>query len=183
MNKSFCRLIIFQALVLMLAAGCGYHSPYYLAESGAVQSKKIYIEAWHNQTNEAGLETAIQRSLNKWCQQSKIINVVWEKDRADLVLSGEIIAISLPGQSFNQFDRAREVNAALSVRYSLNDLQNQKLIIDEPGLTLEESYLIESESAKTRSNRKKALATINDKLAEKIYLRILTGLSSQPTAK
>ncbi len=171
--KNLIFLVSLGLLLLSLTTSCGYRNPY--VYSGP--DRTIYVTSWKNRTSELQLDSKIYQSLLKWFQKSDSLSVVNKKDGADFILAGEIISIDLPSLSFGASSTTKEVKLKLKVRYILKDINNGKVLIEEPGEFYTEEYSVSSDSSTTSDNEKLALETTIDDLSQAIYLGTLSKLS------
>lgn len=164
------------ALCCLVPAGCGYRNPYVQPTGTALPTKNVYLSIWPNRTNELGLETAIYRNLVSMLKHSPKIQITSNKQDADYLLSGEIHSINVPALSYGQYDRAVEVNIILTVGYQLTEKGTGKILLEKKDLTFTEAALVGVDAITTRANKNKALAIINDDLAELVYLDTMSSL-------
>ena len=81
-------------LVLLIAAGCGYHNPNMLPPDKQGKVLKLHVPIWPNPTNEIRLASDINNALQDWLGQSKQFILVNSSGEADYVLNGQINAVS-----------------------------------------------------------------------------------------
>ena len=156
--------------------GCGYRNPYVQQEAAAEGTKAIFLAIWPNRTNELGLETEIYRNLVSWFNKLPNIKLTSSKQEADYLLTGEIHAVNIPALSYGQFDQAVEVNVILTVSYRLDDQTSDTVLLEQKELVFTEAAQIGSDAVSTRTNKNKALAIINDDLAELVYIGTVNSL-------
>ncbi len=174
-NRHLAFLILF-LVPLLLLSGCGYRNPYLGSGDSSRSWQTLHLPVWANRTSQLGLESTFQRSLHSWFKRTPRLRVVPARENADLVLEGEILAISLPGAAFDVNNQAREVSATLVVRYSLRDAGTGAIIWQEEQQPLNRFYAIGATPAATLDNRRNALAVLADELAERIYERTMDTL-------
>ena len=175
-------LLLLYITICLTLSGCGYHHPLAGGQDYQGSPKTLYIDIWPNRTNEIGLESTIFKSLSSWFRKTPHIKHTQDKEKADFVLQGEIVSINVPGLSYGQFETELEEKAILTVQYSMREAGKDKVTWDMTKEVFEEEYQIENDAARTRNNRKQALAVIADDLSESIYFRMVRTLSSGPTA-
>lgn len=169
------RLIV---AALLLLAGCGYHNPYSKRVAPATPVATVCLEVWENRTNELGLESLLFQKTADWLQQSRHIAITANKEEADYLLSGEILMVDYPATAFSVFDVATTLQARVKVSYRLTD-RARGLTIWETGETLRESsYPAGADAVRRQSNKKTALTSIANEVAEQVYLRVTTTLLS-----
>lgn len=173
--KKTIRYILLCLLVALFIGACGYHNPN--VYTGPDQA--IYLQNWKNRTSKLGLDATIYQYLVRWYQNSSAISITKKKEGANLILAGEIVSISLPSLSYNSDNVASEVRIRLKVRYVMKDLESGKILIEEPGETWSESYLVGESTSETRINQNEALLTIVNDLSQKIYQKTIVKFQDQ----
>lgn len=168
---------LFLWLGVALIGGCGYYNPYMLPDDEQGPPMLLYIPVWANQTNVAGYGTVILNALGDWLIQNKRIIITRTREEADYVLEGKIVSISFPGLSYGKYDRATGLKAVLTVQYALKEEETGRVIRQQNGYVLEEPFALGSSTSQTEDNKKKALQTLADDLAENLYIRIYRELS------
>ena len=172
--KTSLRLSSLFLLTALFLAACGYHNPYIYTGP----EKSIYVTHWKNKTNALQLDTKIYQSLTQWFQKSSSIKVTKEKDRADLILAGEVLSIQLPSLSYGLGNNATTVKVILTVRYILKDIKTGEVLMEVPSERWVEDARTTTSATITSDNEDRALATIIDNLSEKIYIKALDRLSN-----
>ncbi len=173
--KHVVRLLPLLFAVSLMLVSCGYHNPY--VYSG--KDRTIYVTNWKNRTSELNLDIQIYQSLLKWFQKSGSLHISRNKDAADYILAGEIVSIDLPTLTYNAENNASEVKIRLKVRYILKDLNNGKVLIEQPKETWTEEYAVTGDYSSTKDNEDAALRTIIEELSQKIYQKALLQFSKQ----
>jgi outer membrane lipopolysaccharide assembly protein LptE/RlpB len=165
-------------LVLLLAAGCGYHNPNMLPPEKQDRVLKLYVPIWPNPTNEIRLAFDIHNALQDWLGQSNRFILVNSAGEADYVVNGRINSVSHPARSYDGKDRALALSATLNVDYTVIDTRNGKTVWEAKGLALTETY-----SLQTDTHKKQALETLVDNLAEQIYIRLYSSIARYEKGK
>ena len=164
------------ALALLVLGGCGYYFP--SVYDGPTRT--IYMPEWKNRTSKLGIDINLYKSLSRWFQQSEAVLLTKDKDKADLILAGEIVSIDLPSVAWGGDTVTTDVKIKLGVRYILKDLHSGKVLWEVPNELWTEDYPARTLSA---SAENKALETIIDDLSERIYLGTLDKLRKQNMSK
>ena len=172
-NIFFIFLLVFSCLA---TNGCGYRNPYVQKGVAGEEAKVVFLAIWPNRTNELGLETKIYRNLVSWFNKSPNIKLTRNKQEADYLLTGEIRAVNVPALSYGQFDQALEVNVILTVSYRLEEQASDTVLFQHTDLVFSEAAQVGSDAVSARINKNKALAIINDDLAERVYLGTVSSL-------
>jgi hypothetical protein len=138
------------------------------------------ITTWENRTNELGLESDYFRLFNNWFKRSDRINVLFDEERADLKLTGEISSINLPGLFYDSLDEALEIKIKLTVSFTLYDNRDKKILWQEKNYTVYEPFLLDPSGKQTELNKQRALLHIGDEIAELIYMKVHEIVSLMP---
>ena len=158
-------------IIAVSLSSCGYTNPYVHNGTQETNAKTLHITTWQNRTNELGLESEYFRLFNAWFKKSGRIAVVFDEDKADLKLIGEISSINLPGLFYNSLDEALEIKIKLTVNFALYNTSNNTILWQEKQYVVYEPFLLDPTGEETQYNKKRALIRIGDEIAEIIYLR------------
>lgn len=158
-------------LLLLIAAGCGYHNPNMLPPDKQGKVLKLHVPIWPNPTNEIRLASDINNALQDWLGQSKQFTLVNSSGEADYILNGTINSVSYTGRAYDARALAQALIATLSVSYTVTETSTGKTAWRST-FALTESY-----SLQTDAHKKQALETLVDKLAEDIYIRLYSAIS------
>lgn len=158
------------------SGSCGYYNPNMLPQDEQGPPINLYVPIWANNTNELGLESDVHNAISDWLIQSKRITLTNQKD-AEYILNGTILSVNYPGLSYNTTDQATALKVVLTVRYAVKEKLSDKIIWERSGHVLEETYSIGSSASQTDTNKKAALDTLTDDLAEQIYIRAFRALA------
>lgn len=158
---------------LFLLCGCG---AYYFPHIYDGPSKSIYAATWKNRTNKLGLDSDIYQTLSRWFQKSDALTLTKDRDKADMILAGEITSINLPSISWDGESNATDIKVRITVRYVLKDLRSGEILWEVPNQTWTEDYDSETVNATIEDE---AVDEIVDDLAETIYLGTLKQIRKQ----
>jgi len=158
-------------LIIMSAAGCGYHNPY-VPDSGA-KAISIHRSMWRNQTNELGLETVMYHSLSDWLRKTPLIALKEQGEIARYKLTGKITSADYPEISYGGNNMATELRAILTVEYRLIDTDSGTIIL-ETAKTYTEPFKQSTNPTLLQANKEGALAEIADNISEEIYRYLIT---------
>lgn len=172
--KHYIRWIFLGAAIAVLLSGCGYRNPY--VYSGP--EKSIYVTTWKNRTSNLQLDAQIYQELLKWFQKSRSLKITKTKEGADFILAGEIVSIDIPSLAYDAGNTASDVKLTLKVRYIFKDLMSDKILIEKPEETWQQTYTVTPDSAETRDNADEALNKIIEDMSQKIYQRALVQIAT-----
>jgi len=164
-------------LLLMAMTGCGYTNPNRMPTEEAGPPIRLHVPLWANPTSEARLATELHNALQDWLMQSKRLSLVADAKGADYILKGKILSLRYPGRSYTRDDSVQALKAILTVQYTIVDAKSGRIIWEAKNFSLEETYSYVGSSAQTEANKKIALDTLINDLAENIYIRIYRAIS------
>lgn len=171
-------IIITACLVLLLGlTACGYHNPNVMPEARDLPPARIYAPMWQNATSELALEVRAHNAMSDWLAQSGRIVLVADEEEADYVLKGRINSVRYPGFSYDTTSTARSLTAVMSAGATLTERASGRVVWQDPGLRLEETYNLSESISQTDASKRQALHRLVDNLAEQVYLRVLRNLT------
>lgn len=168
-NRGLAVILLF----LLCLTGC---SAYYFPHVYDGPERVIYAPTWPNRTNRLGLDSEIYQSLSRWFLKSDAITLTKDKTKADLILAGEVVSISLPSISWDGQSNATDIKVRLGVRYVLKDLESGEIIWEVPNQLWTEDYPSQTLNA---TIEEETLESIVDDLSEAIYLGTLKRIRRQ----
>ena len=161
-------------LVVLLTAGCGYR----FAPGGThIDSAltNVYVDSFPNLTGEAGVDNYVRNAFIDEFRTSDRFSLVYDKNAADLVLSGTIAGVSTAHVSYTKTDVAREDRVIMTLDVEFRDVRGGKVLWEHKSLSEREAYIVHSDPNITGSNRRDALLKLSGDLAEKAYRDIMSG--------
>ena len=150
----------------MLLSACGYR----FAGSGNFPAgiQKVFITILTNRTAETGIGNTITNDLR---YELIRYNRVTTRDRADAVLSGEIISSRVETISHKSVHTSQERRVTVSLNLKLID-SNGKVVWSVQGISANEAFDVVSDKQATEQNRSAAISTLSKRLAENVYRRL-----------
>lgn len=178
---SFARLmgncLVLLLLPVLLLSACGYYNPNVAPDIRELAPTRIYAPMWRNATSEMGLEARAYNAVSDWLAQSGRIILVAGEDEAEYVLSGRITSVRYPGFSYDSSSTVRSLTAVMTAAATLTERESGRIVWQNPGLRLEETYNLSESISQTDANKRQALHRLVDNLAEQVYLRVLRTLT------
>jgi lipopolysaccharide assembly LptE-like protein len=146
---SSCRALLGLALAV---SGCGYQ--FGAAGSGLpAQAKTIYVEKFTNHTRFTGLDDRFLRYLKDEIADRKRLGLVDNPDDADLLLSGEILALQSVPTATNAVSEPITYTESLSANATLTDAHTRQTVWQSSGLNAGEHVPVVAGSVITTSPR------------------------------
>jgi len=173
MHRKEIRMATVTLVVFVAVVGCGYHfKGTDLAPPDGVRT--IAITVLENRTWESGIETIFTSDLAYEFTRSKVLRVVG-RDTADAVLSGRIASLTIDTISHTASYYSDERRVTITLDLVLKRADGSAIIWSDSALSDKEAFKVVDPLDKlgTEKNRRVAIETISERLAEKIHNRIL----------
>jgi len=131
-------------------AGCGYH---FAAEGPGLpsQAKTIYVEKFTNRSRYTGMNDQFMRCMKDEIAQHKRLELVDDRGKADLVLSGELLYVTTVAQATNAVSEPIEYSQTLNANAQLTDQHTRQVIWSMSGLNANQQYAVVSNAVVTTS--------------------------------
>jgi hypothetical protein len=125
----------------LLLGGCGASTGYSNASLFPSDVNNVYLEMFDNRSFRRGIEFTLSDALAKRVEVDTPYKIVSSRDRADSVMSGQIVAA---GESIltieRDIGRALEKEVALTAVVNWKNLKNGQLMINSKTVTATASY-------------------------------------------
>ena len=167
------RKVRITLIALIAMAGCGYHFEG-MGLKAPEGVRTIAITVLENRTSESGIETVFTGDLAYEFTRSKTLRVV-AKDAADAVLGGRVASLSV--DTISHTSRYESDERRLTIRLDLAlERADGTIIWSDRALSDKEAFKVNpSDRIETERNKREAIETISERVAEKIHNRILQG--------
>jgi len=138
-------LILFCTFALMLSilifCGCAGKNSYSNEPLFPQDISSVCLEMFDNQSFRRGVEYELSDALAKRIEADTPYKVISSRDRADTVISGQILSIGeSPLTIERQIGRALEKEVQLTAVVSWKNLKNGELLIDNQTVSAEATY-------------------------------------------
>ncbi len=152
----------------ILASACGYKFKGGGEPPGGIKS--INIVTFQNRTSEVGVENTFTSQLvNQFITNSNVM--VTRQASADAVIEGSIVAIRSGTIARKGPQTSLESRVYMTVDLKLT-AKDGKILWFSKGISEKEEYDVDDDKAKTESNKRKAIKSLSEKLAERVYNRL-----------
>lgn len=159
--------IVFAILCfLAFLSACGYR----FAGGGTFPSgiNSICVTILENRTSETGVEDTFTNDLiYEFTRNGKIASI----DKADALLSGVVKSMSIETISRSGSHTSIERRVTFTLDFKLTD-SDGRIIWSAKGISGKEAYDVASDKLSTGQNRRSAISTLSERLAEKVYNRL-----------
>lgn len=167
MPRIFIKTSTLLFLCLVISA-CGYRFSGGGELPGGVETLNIGV--FENRSGETGFESLIANDLIYQFTRFDSRRLT-DKSTADACLTGTIKSVrsvTIAHQNANT-STERRLQATISVKLTASD---GKLLWSDNSISAYETYAVSPEKAQTEKNKKSALATLSNRVAERIYYRL-----------
>ena len=178
-------------LALVLLGACGYQfrvegAGPTIGEAAATSSPtslppRLVVRTLENKSFEPNLEVRYTNYLRHEFSSSSGAQIVPDSEAADLVLSGQILSVSLPTLSFNQ-TTTLESRAEVFVMVQVEEIRTKRLVWAETAKGASE-FFVTSDLQFNRVLQNRALEQAGRFIAEDLASRFLLQLESGKLAK
>ncbi len=131
-----CGLSTSLLLVLLGVAGCGYSSEGLYREN----IRTVYVDMFQSKEFRRGIEFQLTEALRKQIDRSTPYRNE-AREKADTILTGEVLEWREATLGRNQADLPRETAATLAIRYRWQDMRTGKLLVDQPRFVTTVEYV------------------------------------------
>ncbi len=121
----FLRNLLISLWLSIGLISCGYQ--FYLKS----EQKTIYIAPWRNFTSESRLGEMLAYELRYKLAQGKFFIPVYDENKADLILKGEIIKVYLEPVAYETFIQTKERKISFEGKYKLINKERNEIILEE----------------------------------------------------
>lgn len=149
-----------------MIAGCGYT----LAgrETGLISERKIAVSMFANRTYQPGIEGKLRLALvNELAAKGHLV----ESSDTDIVITGEIEALSLETTAFSGEDKTIMYRAVMTVQMQLTEKKSGK-VVWKTSETVRQEYPSSADLALQRNARDAALSSLCEKMARTVVNRM-----------
>ena len=161
-------LLILSGIVAMITA-CGYQFAGRGDLPGGIQTLSVRI--LENKTSETGAEITFTNALINELNRRRRGSVV-EGASAEGVLQGAIQSIVWDTVSRTGVKTAAERRVYATIALTLTDLEDNELW-KRSGIRAEQAYVVvDGNKSATESNRRRAITTLSEQMAEEVYRRL-----------
>jgi len=161
--------------LILITAGCGYRfSPGGEWIDKSLQT--VFVDNIANTTNEPFIEIYLRNGLEDQFRKSSRFRLTNSKDTADLIMQGTILSLNVPPVAYNQYDRATEGRAVMTINLFFEERAAGKRIWAVSNFSGNETYRIDqANTGATSASKSTALQKLSNDMAEKAYRNLMAG--------
>jgi len=172
-RQGFRALLLFSLIIAV--AGCGYG---FSAGGEWIDSRfqTVYVDNIVNTTNEPFIEIYLRNGFEDQFRKSSRFRMAGGKEAADLILQGTITALTVPPVAYDQYDKATEGRAVMTVNLLFEERQARKKIWAVSNFSGNETYRIDQANPNATSvSKTAALQKLSNDMAEKAFRNLMSG--------
>ncbi len=167
-RRRYIRLVILLAISVLISA-CGYQFAGRGDLPGGIQT--LSVRVLENRTSETGAEIIFSNALINELNRRRRGSVV-EDTRSDGVLQGTITTIVWETVARTGINTAAERRVRATISLVLTDMEGNELW-KRDSVRAEQAYVVvDGNKSATESNRRRAIATLSEQMAEEVYRRL-----------
>jgi outer membrane lipopolysaccharide assembly protein LptE/RlpB len=168
-------VLLFLVLITLTLANCGYR----LSPGGEWIDKglqTVFVDNMVNTTSEPLVEIYLRNGFEDQFRKSSRVRMAASKDTADLILQGTIVSLNVPPVAFNQYDRATEGRAVMTVNLLFEERKAGKKIWAVSNFSGNETFRIDqANTSATTASKTAALQKLSNDMAEKAFRNLMSG--------
>ena len=168
-------MLLLLMLISLVFTNCGYQfSPG--GEWIDSRYQTVFVDNIANTTNEPFVEIYLRNGLEDQFRKSSRFRLTNSKDTADLILQGTILALNVPPVAYNQYDRATEGRAVMTINLFFEERAAGKKIWAVSNFSGNETYRIDQANTNATSvSKSTALLKLSNDMAEKAFRNLMAG--------
>lgn len=163
---------IVSVLLLLLLAGCGYHTPGTSDSWVGGNARVLYVQLFNNRTVEPYLDNYITDAMIAELSRSRLLELTENPALADVRLVGEVTDFTSNARAYGATDQITEYRATMTVGVRLLR-KNSSEIIWQQKMQRSEDYLATVNKNLQLEGQKLAARQVSQRLAEDIYSSLL----------
>jgi outer membrane lipopolysaccharide assembly protein LptE/RlpB len=164
-------------LIVVLLAGCGYHTPGSSDDWVGGDARLLYIQLIDNQTAEPYLENFLTDALVAELSRSRVVTLTEDQTQAEVRLAGEIKEFTSSAFAYGTSDQITEYRATMriSVRLLRKDTDE---VLWQKAFQRSEDYLAsvnKNQKHEELEGQRLSARQVSLRLAEDIYSSLLNS--------
>lgn len=173
MNALRLKIVLLAGLALFLAGRCGYR----LRGTGGflpTHIKTVSVPMFKNLTTRFELDLKLTQSVINELVARGGVELAADEERADAVLSGEILTFNVQPMAFSGQGMADRYNIVIVARIVLRDRVLKRVLFSNPSYQYIEEYEV-PQGRDFESMETEALNKVAEKFARSLVITILEG--------
>lgn len=165
---------IVSLLLVVLLAGCGYHTPGSSDRWVGGDARILYLQLFDNQTSNPYLENYITDALAAELATSRLVKLTEDRGLADVQLAGVVTGFVSNALAYGAADQITDYRATMQVSVRLLSKNGQETLWQR-SLQRSEDYLGTNNKNLQLEGERLAARQAAKRLAEDIYSRLLNN--------
>lgn len=168
------RLVLAALATLVLASACGYHTPATGDSWPGQDGRTLYVALFANRTVEPYLDSVVTDEVAMQMSRSRVVELIEERDVADLVLDGTVSAFDSQALAYAADDRISEYRASMTVSARLLR-RSDGAVLWQDHLTRQQTYPATLDKSLQQEGESLAARVIARRIAEDLVARLLAA--------
>jgi TolB-like protein len=168
------KKFVLSIVSLLLAAGCGYHTPTAGDAWVGEEGRLLNVELFANRTVEPYLDTIVTDEVTAQLSRSRLVEVVEDRAAADLLLTGTVTDFASQAAAYDADDRISEYSARLTVSARLVRRSDGTVLWQEE-FRRSETYAALLDKGLQQGEESLAARVVARRIAEDLLARLLTA--------
>lgn len=168
------KRFVLSVILLLLAAGCGYHTPTAGDAWVGEQGRVLNVELFANRTVEPYLDTIVTDEVTTQLSRSRLVELVEDRAAADLLLTGTVTEFASRAAAYDADDRISEYSARLTVSAKLVRRSDGRVLWQEE-FRRSETYAALLDKGRQQGEESLAARVVARRIAEDLLARLLTA--------
>ncbi|MFQ5911617.1 MAG: LPS assembly lipoprotein LptE [Nitrospinota bacterium] len=164
-------LAVFLALAL---SACGYHFQGAGGSTLPAHIKKIHIPIFDNQTLEQGIEVRLSDAIRTVIISDGRVSLANDLSDADALLQGQVLQFRLRPIAFTRGDRTREFRLRMTLRVSLRDLIDEKIVFRQT-IVADREYRVSGDVSTNEQAQTEAARLASEDIARELQGLMIEG--------
>ena len=161
-------------LLVVLLAGCGYHTPETSENWAGGEARIVYVQLFVNQTSEPYLENYLTDAMVAELSRSRVFRLTEDPDLAEVIIAGEVKNFDSSSLSYGSSDRITSYRATMTVAAHLMRKQTGEVLWRQ-NLQRREDYPATLDKNLQLEGERVAARQISQRLAEDLYASLLNS--------
>jgi len=164
-------------MVSLLAPSCGYHLVGTSSNYLPPELRTLHVTRFKNTTTWADMDQRLTEAVSREWVRRRRFELVEDRSRADLELTGNIQAVIISPVRFDDAGRASEYQMTLVASMKLLDIRGEKPVVlwEDKGFSRRTSYEVDTSAADYFDRQIEAIERVSNDFARSLVSSILEG--------
>lgn len=182
MRSRIARILILVAAAfsLLMVGACGYR----LGDGGGTSMRpRLFVELFENRTARAFVNDIVSAAVIERFRTSSLFEIVEDKSKADLVLSGTILRYKTDPIAYSRDDTIKAYRVALEIRGNVISTRPEQGRLWSGDLTGDRDFYADTERVRQQHAERRSVEQLAMRLADDLYQRVADELIATESAR